>query len=253
MRPPEPHPAPNGGLLTPIDPRMPLEGTRIAVQGVPVAAEPTLPPTPASTEAARQIHARVVALASRLHRAESELGCYLWYVREYQVYEALGHESFTEYLTSPDVGISRGHAYKLIAVAEAFYPGLLRTSAQGPDLVDDDARFAVPQAVQTLGTTKAGIIAGVVKAHPEQREEWVDRARTLTPQDLAIAVREAQDPQMSQEHEIAMELAGKVLGIGYHLRGSHQDVLPIIDELLEVVQAARAYLLQVRGGVAVQE
>lgn len=196
-------------------------------------------------ETASRVHQRVVAIAGNVGRLSTELGCWLWQVREYKLYEPLGYPHFNAYLDSPEIGMSRGHLYKLVAIAEAFCPALRQPpSSESPGEVE---MLVDPADLGLVGVRRAYTIAHHVQEHPEEADEWVHRAKALTDTDLQLALLENADPGITQIRSAAFELGSKLVGIAHHLKGTRQDPLPILDELIAEAQRGRDWLLTVQA------
>lgn len=191
-------------------------------------------------ETAQRVHARILGITRQVGRLCLELGCYLWQVREYRLYEALGYPAFRDYLDSPEIGMSRGHLYKMVAIAETFCPALLiPPNGQPPE---QGELLASPEDLGAIGVTRAYLIAPHIQAHPEEAEEWVARAKVLTRTDLELALLETAEPEIAQIRGAAFELGSKLVAIAYHLKNTQNDPLPILDELLQEAQRGRDWL-----------
>lgn len=85
--------------------------------------------------------------------------------RDCSLYKFLGHDSFDEYLGSPELGFKRSTAYGLIKLIELYVNKL----------------NVAPQRLIAVGTTKLGKIAGVVES---DIEGWLSKAEHLSKSSL---------------------------------------------------------------------
>jgi len=91
-------------------------------------------------------------------------------MRDKKIYKLLGYDSFDEFATQPDIGIKRSTIYALIRRYEVYIHKFKMLEA---DLLDVDH-------------TKLDAILPVVENCPE---EWIEKARHLSHQDLINEVR----------------------------------------------------------------
>jgi hypothetical protein len=192
----------------------------------PLAAEVL----PASAQA---IHARVVH-----HRAAAEaellqMGNWLRLMHDQQLYLDLGYPTWRAYLAAPDVNLSKTHAQRHMDVARVYLEQAVRPL--------DGAPVVPAAALAAIGVTKASLIAPLVVERPDEAEEWLARAETLTVRDLEVSVRTERGRGPTQVQEAQEDLARKLRAITHHLEHTH-DPLGVLDELLGAAQEGRAYL-----------
>lgn len=89
--------------------------------------------------------------------------------RDLSYWKLLGHESFEEFLASPEISISRSLAYQLIYQYELYIEKLNRPEEE---LIE-------------IGTAKLAVISPVVLKDPET---WLEKARVLSKSDIKIEV-----------------------------------------------------------------
>lgn len=193
---------------------------------------------------AHDLHQQCIVLSHNIGMLSVELGLRLWHMREHRLFEHLGFETFNDYLDSPELAMSRQHLYKLLRVAEVLCPQLTKPE-NGQMVFDVD-----PGEVAAIGVTKANIVAGYVKNLPEEERpdaarEWVSRASTLTKGDLQMAMIEAQNPEITQAQGAAYTLGNKLAAMAFHLRGTHGNPIPVLDELIAEANTGRAWLVTV--------
>ncbi len=199
-------------------------------------------PSPMGAKLARSLHAGVVALVQEIEDKGTMLGALLWQIREDGIYRELGYDTFPAYLTSPDVHLSRSHSYKLIAIAEAVCPEMLKRLPENPTPLPQAPLFSRNDLAE-MGVERATLVIPLIRREPDKADDWVASAKTLTPTDLALAIRERRDPSFSQLQEAAFELGRKLAGMAYHLRDTHGDPLQILDDLIEEAEKGRDWIL----------
>jgi hypothetical protein len=195
-----------------------------------------------TTKLARSLHSGVVALIQEIEDKGTMLGALLWQIREDGLYRELGYETFPAYLESPDVHLSRSHSYKLIAIAEAVCPEVLHRLPNSPNTLPQAPLFSRAELAE-MGVERATMVLPLIRREPDKAEDWVARAQTLTPTDLALAIRERRDPSFSQLQEAAFELGRKLAGMAYHLRDTHGDPLAALDALIVEAEKGRDWIL----------
>jgi hypothetical protein len=116
----------------------------------------------------QRLHERVLVLKQEIGRSFWEMGKVLKTIRDEELYKAGDYDTFEAYLGSPEVSIDRSTAYDWIGIFEDF-------SALNVGLSD----------IQDIEWSKLRKLRPVVRAHPEQLQEWLTKARTLSRSDLA--------------------------------------------------------------------
>lgn len=119
-------------------------------------------------EAAYQLERQIIEAKESIGKNFIKLGQLLKEVRDKHYYKELGYDKFTEYLSSPEVGISRSWAYDFIKIYEVLI-----------------TKHKVPHA-ELIGIdyTKLRQILPVVQKKPDEVGEWVDKAKSLRRVDL---------------------------------------------------------------------
>jgi len=124
---------------------------------------------------AHGLHRDVVLCKHALTKNFLTLAERLYQIKEEGLYETLDYPSFTSYLASPEVSISATTAYSLIDIYRTF---LLELKVNESELIP-------------IGRTKLERILPVVT--PENAEDWLSQAETLSTTDLTIQVKKGQD------------------------------------------------------------
>ena len=92
--------------------------------------------------------------------------------RDNGLFKLLGHDSFEDFLGTPEVGFSRSKAYQLIHIRELYKDKLG---------VDD-------KMLLEIGNAKLALIAPVVES---DKDGWLGKARELSKSDLRVSIAEA--------------------------------------------------------------
>lgn len=190
---------------------------------------------------ARQLHVRVTALVAEINHKGTQLGCLLYQIEEDGLYVPLGYATFGAYLASPEVHLSRSQVFKLIALAKATSPELLRPRPENAAKLPQQPLFS-REDVAEMGIERATMILPMVRRDPERAQDWVATAKTLGSTDLALAIRENRNPEFSQLQEAALELARKLTGMAYHLRETQDNHLSILDDIIAEATKGRAWI-----------
>lgn len=103
-----------------------------------------------------------------------EIGKILKEVRDNQYYTELGYQSVAEWFSSPDVSISPSWAWHFISIYETF---VLKHKI-------------TIERLSGIDYTKLQDITKVVGEHPEQVDEWIEKARSLRRIDLKRELQE---------------------------------------------------------------
>lgn len=195
-----------------------------------------------SAQIARQMHNKVTWLVSEINDKGTQLGCLLYQIEEDGLFRQLGHETFGAYIASPDVHLSRSQVFKLMALAKASSPELLRPRPENAAKLPQQPLFS-REDVAAMGIERAYMVLPIIRREPDKAQDWVATAKTLGPTDLALAIREQQDPSFTPLQEAAFELGRKLAGMAYHLRETHSDPLAILDELIAAAEHGRDWIL----------
>ena len=118
-------------------------------------------------------HRRIVALRNMAEETFLTLGEELFWFREKEQYKELEHPTLESYLADPDVDIAQRTAFQLMGVYHRYIIGLqLR-----------------PSQLLTAGYSKLDMLRPYMT--PDNVEEWVDCAATLSRSDLKIEIAKA--------------------------------------------------------------
>lgn len=112
-----------------------------------------------------------------------ELGKALKEIRDNDLYKELGYNSITEWLSSPDIGITKSWAYSFISLYETFVIRLKKDPQQLPS-----------------DYTKLRDILSVVNKHPDRVDELIEQADALRRVDFRRVVREILVKEMKKEN-----------------------------------------------------
>ena len=111
-------------------------------------------------------HTHIINLKSHITKSFLELAHFLKVSHDEKYYNVLGYDSFNEYLGTPEIGLSRSYAFKLIKVYEVFVE-----------------KHNVPvDQLQDVDVEKLYIATTLIKG--EDYEERLEQARTLSRSDL---------------------------------------------------------------------
>jgi tRNA1(Val) A37 N6-methylase TrmN6 len=130
--------------------------------------ETSLVITPETQQAALAMEEQVKSLKHGIQGRYLELGRLLKEMRDNQYYKVLGFNTESEWLSSPDISIARSWASSAITVYDLYVVKLGKT----------------PEELQGIDYTKLASIAPTVKKHPEDAQEWIDKASLLRRIDL---------------------------------------------------------------------
>ena len=122
---------------------------------------------------AHNLHERLVTLKGEIMGRGLMVGKILYEIQENELYLTLGYDTFETYIADPDLAFKRSTAYKLKGIYEQW---VLNFGYKIEDLK--------PIAQDKL------IEAGKV-AHEETKDEWLEKARSLSRSDLNIETAEA--------------------------------------------------------------
>ena len=110
---------------------------------------------------AHSLHERLVALSNQATKSAYEMGLILKKIRDDGMWEILGHQSFTAYFSSPELGLKKSSVYRAIRLVEVF-----------PQL----------EAVQQIPISKLSAITPYVTQ--ENKDELVELAQSQSLGDL---------------------------------------------------------------------
>lgn len=111
-------------------------------------------------------HTHIINLKGRITRSFLELAHFLKVNHDEKYYNVLGYDSFPEYLGTPEIGLSRSYAFKLIKCYEIWVE-----------------KYNIPVAnLQEIDVEKLYIATTLIKG--EDYEERLEQARTLSRSDL---------------------------------------------------------------------
>ena len=119
-------------------------------------------------ETAYQLEKQIIETKESIGNSFIKLGQLLKEVRDRNYYRELGYSKFSEYLSSPEIGISRSWAYDFIKIYEVL---ILKHKVPHAELIGVDY-------------TKLRQILPVVERQPEEAEVWVEMAKNLRRVDL---------------------------------------------------------------------
>ena len=180
-------------------------------------------------------HRAIVTGIQEIEIKGLEVGRHMVNVHDYHWHEVLGYPTWLAYVASPEIHTSVQHSYRLMAVARA---------SLGDGQAADAAPPLIPPAVAAAaGVTKTEMILPRVRRHPEEATHWGQLAEELTVGDLHLAIRQAEEPELTQLAEAADEWGRKLVAIAYRVRRT-EDPLGALDELIAQAFAAQAYLAQ---------
>jgi len=132
-----------------------------------------------TANSAWQRHRRIVDLRNRAEQTFLELGEELYWFEAEKQYKALNYETFEAYLADPEVDIGRSIAFMLKGVYEKF---VLDLKVQ-------------PVGLLEAGHSKLDLVRPYVT--PDNVDEWVDKAASLSRSDLRAELTEAFPPPES--------------------------------------------------------
>ena len=116
--------------------------------------------------AASEVHRAIVALKAEITVRFLDLGRYLQVMHSNRLWTHLGHESFAEYLGTPEVSMRRSTAYRTMGIY-ATYIERLKVS---------------PEAIADIDIAKLDMVRSVLTE--ENYDEWEGKMRTLSRSDL---------------------------------------------------------------------
>jgi len=131
-------------------------------------------PTVAEIKEYEMRHKRILQCKREVGKNFWQIGLDLKEIKEKRLYTVDGHPNFNSYLGSPEVSFRRTVAYALIAIITYLGPFV-------SDRSDID--------ITSIDYSKLEKILPVVRAYPEETEEWVEKARALSRSDLIEEVK----------------------------------------------------------------
>jgi predicted nuclease of restriction endonuclease-like RecB superfamily len=115
---------------------------------------------------AEKTHYLVCKVTASLHKNFIDLAILLKVMRDKELYRDLDYESFDEYCSIPEIDLSRSQVFKLISVYERWIE-----------------RYGhKEEEIQDISIEKLYIASS--QANDENQEEWLEKARTLSRDDL---------------------------------------------------------------------
>ena len=147
--------------------------------------------TLALADRAHEVLAQIVAVGQQMALCGVALGQLLAEVKGDELYRAHGCETFEEFCGLPEVGLSRTQAYRLIQIAQTFGDG-----GVVPPVGPDDW-----QQLAAIGVRKLHALVPVVRDHPEQAAEWLDKAEALSASGLQQEIAASRGVERSEEGE----------------------------------------------------
>ena len=111
-------------------------------------------------------HTHIINLKGHITRSFLELAFFLKTNHDEKFYQVLGYDSFREYLGTPEIGLSRSYAFKLIRCYEVWV---------------EKYNIKVEE-LQDIDVEKLYIATTLIKG--EDYEERLEQARTLSRSDL---------------------------------------------------------------------
>lgn len=158
-----------------------------------MSVEPSSEIALALADRAHEVMAEIQAVGQSITARWLRLGQLLTEVKGDELWRCWGCESFEAALGLPEIGLSRSYAYGLIEVWEVFIDSV---PPVGPaDLADHYQQLA------KVGVRKLRQLVPVVKEHPDQAAEWLDRAEALSASGLRQEIRAANGVERSEEDE----------------------------------------------------
>lgn len=185
---------------------------------------------PEEVERVWALHQQVVQLITLANKAFIQLGRLLTIIEEERLYEFLGYRTFNEYLASPEVCLHRTTVFRLTRIAKLVDRGVVSEH----------------DAIQ-IGATRLNIAARALEeAPPEQREEIIHEAKTLTVGDLRQRIRERIEPEEDELKALKRDIthllihAAKVVwettDLAQYLRTVGEELLRFADRVEWVAQ-----------------
>ena len=111
-------------------------------------------------------HTHIINLKSHITKSFLELAFFLKISHDEKYYNTLGYDSFQEYLGTPEIGLTRSWAFKLMKVYEIWIE-----------------KYSIPaEQIQDIDVEKLYIATTLIKG--EDFEERLEQARTLSRSDL---------------------------------------------------------------------
>ncbi|GAG58742.1 unnamed protein product [marine sediment metagenome] len=111
-------------------------------------------------------HQHIIGLKSHITKSLLELAFFLKGNHDNKYYNALGYDHWSEYLGTPEIGLTRSWAFKLIKVYETWV-----------------IKYTIPvEQLQDVDVEKLYIATTLIKG--EDYEERLEQARTLSRSDL---------------------------------------------------------------------
>ena len=111
-------------------------------------------------------HQHIIGLKSHITKSFLELAAFLKANHDEKYYNVLGYETFSEYLGTPEIGLSRSYAFKLIKCYEIWVE-----------------KYNIPIVnLEDVDVEKLYIATTLIKG--EDYEERLEQARTLSRSDL---------------------------------------------------------------------
>lgn len=129
--------------------------------------------TPEDGQKAYNIEEQIKNLKAHMQDTYFEMGRLLKEIRDNRYYTLLGYETIGQWFSSPDISLSPGWAWNVIKMYEVY---ILKLGKK-------------PEELQSIDYTKLYNILQIVKKHPEDAEEWIDKATNLRRIDLQSEIK----------------------------------------------------------------
>lgn len=173
-----------------------------------------------------EVRQNILKLRDSLQDDYVELCRLLYHANKKMMYKSWGYGTFDEYV-SREMEFERSKARYLVQIWECLYAR--------------QANKEVFNKVMSLGWTKASKLVNVVT--DENVDEWVEKGRHKSVENLADDVKRYKDEKISSDPKKALEKAGEVEGTPLELatkattlQQSHDDYLAMC-QAVEMVQA----------------
>lgn len=180
---------------------------------------------------AHALHTIVTHGLAHIKQHEWQVGQALTLIRDTEAFrtEECGgpFEFFDHYLAQPDVDVSPPTARRYIHAWETWKPILDAGRVTEDDLIE-------------MGTNKAGMLSQTLELHPDDAEEWAEKAKRLSRSDLQKEMRRA-DPTVKFGNDALSfleETSAKIIGLAARLPDSKAPT-DAFDTLAKVVAEAR--------------
>lgn len=195
-----------------------------------------------------------LALADRAHEVRHEirvvgqsitarflrLGQLLTEVKGDELWRCWGCDSFEASLGLPDIGLSRSYAYGLIEVWRTFGDAV---PPVGPaDLAEHYQQLAA------VGVRKLRQLVPVVREHPAQAAEWLDKAEALSASGLQQEIRAANGTARTEEDEWYERRFRAIQGFCQRAIDGTMARRAAADEIVDAGMKLRAAAARLHGG-----